>query len=98
VRNIGTVIAMTFEPESVTLRTSDVRDVLGELHRLQRIESALLRGIEWKIEQAGAARQAGDKAAREWQIEEKINRRNEEREIRAEAYMLTRIADGIEIG
>ncbi len=97
-KNINTVITMTFEPEWVTLRTSDVSDVMDELHRLQRIESALLFSIESKIAQAGEARLAGKQAAENWEIEEKIHHYTEERKLRQESYLLSLIAEGKEVG
>lgn len=93
-RNINTVRTMTGDTEWLTLRTSDVDDVMEELRRLQKVEDALLMAVKWKTALVESARLAGDEAARECEIEEKILWRNEERSLRTEAYALSRIAEG----
>ena len=99
VRNLGVVVTMLGEQSDwLTVKTSDLKGALSELHRLERVESALLHAIDWKITRADAARRAGDEAARKWQIEEKVERRIEERMLRAEAYLLARIEEGKEVG
>lgn len=98
IKNVSTAVAMLGNTEWVSVPTADLQDVMLELSRLQRVESALLHSVESKIEQAGVARLAGDQAAREWQIEEKIHRREEERKLRQEAYQLSLISEGKEVG
>jgi hypothetical protein len=95
-KNISTAMAMTGDTEWLKVSTPDLRNVMNELQRLQRIEAALLSTLDSKIAQADVARAAAKKAEQEWEIEEKINRLNEERKLKEEAFELSMISEGKE--
>lgn len=97
IRNLNVSVTMIGnKSETLTIQTSDLSDVMSELRRLQRIESALLSTLDSKIAQADAAREAAKKAEQEWEIEEKIVRLNEECKLKDEAFELSMISEGKE--